>query len=38
MTRDLSLIERLERIYPAVVSDELGNLGYRRQVMQPNDL
>jgi regulator of RNase E activity RraA len=35
-SRDLSLIERLEAIYPAVVSDELDRMGYRRQVMRPD--
>ena len=36
MPRDMSLIERLDRIYPAVVSDELDHLGFRRQVMRPD--
>jgi regulator of RNase E activity RraA len=33
--RDLSLLERLRQLYPAVVSDCLDRLGYRRQVMVP---
>lgn len=33
--RDLGLVERLERLYTAVVSDCLDRLGYRRQVMEP---
>jgi 4-hydroxy-4-methyl-2-oxoglutarate aldolase len=34
--RDLSLLERLRQLYPAVVSDCLDRMGYRRQVMQPH--
>jgi 4-hydroxy-4-methyl-2-oxoglutarate aldolase len=34
--RDLSLVERLRRLYPAVVSDCLDRIGYRRQVMEPH--
>jgi 4-hydroxy-4-methyl-2-oxoglutarate aldolase len=34
--RDMSLIRRLEAIYPAVVSDELDRMGYRDQVMRPD--
>lgn len=33
--RDLGLVERLERLYTAVVSDCLDRLGYRQQVMEP---
>jgi regulator of RNase E activity RraA len=33
--RDLSLLERLRRLYPAVVSDCLDRMGHRRQVMEP---
>ncbi len=34
--RDLSRLERLAKLYPAVVSDCLDRMGYRRQVMRPN--
>jgi|SRR5579884_1030568 len=34
--RDVRLLERLARLYPAVVSDCLDRLGYRRQVMDPH--
>lgn len=34
-SRDLGLLERLRRLYPAVVADCLDRLGYRRQVMEP---
>jgi 4-hydroxy-4-methyl-2-oxoglutarate aldolase len=34
--RDMSLVERLNAIYPAVVSDELDRMGYRNQVMREN--
>lgn len=34
--RDLSLLERLEKLYPAVVSDCLDRMGYRQQVMRPH--
>ena len=33
--RDLNLLERLARLYPAVVSDCLDRMGYRKQVMHP---
>lgn len=33
--RDLGLLERLRRLYPAVLSDCLDKLGYRQQVMAP---
>lgn len=36
MTRDLALIERLERLYPAVVADCLDRLGARAQVLEPH--
>src|SRR5437867_3893219 len=36
MTRDLGLIERLERLYPAVVADCLDRLGLRSQVLEPH--
>jgi regulator of RNase E activity RraA len=36
MDRDLALIERLERLYPAVVSDCLDRLGIRTQVLAPH--
>jgi regulator of RNase E activity RraA len=36
MDRDLALIERLERLYPAVVSDCLDRLGVRTQVLEPH--
>lgn len=36
MNRDLALIERLERLYPAVVSDCLDRLGHRSQVLDPH--
>jgi regulator of RNase E activity RraA len=35
MERDLELIDRLERLYPAVVADCLDRLGYRSQVLDP---
>jgi 4-hydroxy-4-methyl-2-oxoglutarate aldolase len=34
--RDVSLLKRLEQLYPAVVSDCLDRLGYRQQVMNPH--
>jgi len=34
--RDLALVERLGRLYPAVLSDCLDRMGYRRQVMAPH--
>jgi regulator of RNase E activity RraA len=34
--RDLNLLERLGRLYPAVVSDCLDRMGYRQQVMAPH--
>jgi 4-hydroxy-4-methyl-2-oxoglutarate aldolase len=34
--RDLRLVERLDRLYPAVVSDCLDHMGYRHQVMEPH--
>lgn len=34
--RDASLLERLRQLYPAVVSDCLDRMGYRRQVMKPH--
>jgi 4-hydroxy-4-methyl-2-oxoglutarate aldolase len=34
-SRDLGLLERLRRLYPAVLSDCLDKMGYRRQVMEP---
>ena len=36
MDRDLALIERLERLYPAVVADCLDRLGLRLQVLEPH--
>ena len=36
MTRDLGLIDRLERLYPAVVADCLDRLGLRSQVLEPH--
>jgi regulator of RNase E activity RraA len=36
MDRDLALIERLEQLYPAVVSDCLDRLGVRTQVLEPH--
>src|SRR5438270_8190178 len=36
MARDLSLIDRLERLYPAVVADCLDRLGARSQVLEPH--
>jgi regulator of RNase E activity RraA len=36
MDRDLALIERLERLYPAVVADCLDRLGVRMQVLEPH--
>jgi 4-hydroxy-4-methyl-2-oxoglutarate aldolase len=33
--RDLGLLERLRRLYPAVLSDCLDKIGYRQQVMAP---
>jgi 4-hydroxy-4-methyl-2-oxoglutarate aldolase len=35
MDRDLALIERLERLHPAVVADCLDRLGARSQVLDP---
>ncbi len=35
MDRDLALIDRLERLYPAVVADVLDGLGAREQVLDP---
>lgn len=35
MERDLALIERLERLHPAVVADCLDRLGSRDQVLEP---
>ena len=35
MDRDLGLIDRLERLYPAVVADCLDRLGVRAQVLDP---
>jgi 4-hydroxy-4-methyl-2-oxoglutarate aldolase len=35
MERDLGLIDRLERLYPAVVADCLDRLGARSQVLDP---
>jgi regulator of RNase E activity RraA len=35
MDRDLALIDRLERLYPAVVADCLDRLGARSQVLDP---
>ena len=35
-SRDLTVLERLGRLYPAVVSDCLDRLGYRQQVMAPH--
>jgi regulator of RNase E activity RraA len=35
MDRDLALIDRLERLYPAVVADVLDGLGARAQVLDP---
>lgn len=34
--RDLSMLERLRKLYPAVVSDCLDRIGYRQQVMRPH--
>jgi 4-hydroxy-4-methyl-2-oxoglutarate aldolase len=36
VTRDLALIDRLERLYPAVVADCLDRLGLRSQVLEPH--
>jgi 4-hydroxy-4-methyl-2-oxoglutarate aldolase len=36
VNRDLALIDRLERLHPAVVSDCLDRLGHRAQVMEPH--
>ena len=36
MPRDLALIDRLERLYPAVVADCLDRLGARSQVLEPH--
>jgi 4-hydroxy-4-methyl-2-oxoglutarate aldolase len=36
VVRDVSLLERLAQLYPAVVSDCLDRLGYRQQVMNPH--
>ena len=35
MDRDLALIDRLERLHPAVVADVLDGLGVRSQVLDP---
>ena len=35
MDRDLTLIDRLERLHPAVVADVLDGLGARSQVLDP---
>jgi 4-hydroxy-4-methyl-2-oxoglutarate aldolase len=35
-SRNLSVLERLGRLYPAVVSDCLDRMGYRQQVMRPH--
>jgi regulator of RNase E activity RraA len=35
-SRDLSLVDRLGKLYPAVVSDCLDRIGYRHQVMKPH--
>ncbi len=35
-SRDLAVLDRLGRLYPAVVSDCLDRLGYRQQVMAPH--
>jgi 4-hydroxy-4-methyl-2-oxoglutarate aldolase len=35
VTRDLTLIDRLERLHPAVVADVLDGLGARSQVLDP---
>ena len=35
-SRDLGLVERLRRLYPAVVADCLDKVGYRQQVMSPH--
>src|SRR5438045_9484942 len=34
--RDLALVDRLARLYTAVVSDELDREGHRHQVMAPS--
>ncbi len=34
--RDVSMLERLGKLYPAVVSDCLDRIGYRQQVMRPH--
>ncbi|HEU4754846.1 MAG TPA: RraA family protein [Armatimonadota bacterium] len=34
--RDPALLQRLEALYPAVVSDELDRMGFRDQVMRPD--
>src|SRR5947208_10977817 len=36
MNRDLDLIDRLERLHPAVVSDCLDRMGHRAQVLAPH--
>jgi 4-hydroxy-4-methyl-2-oxoglutarate aldolase len=36
VTRDLALLDRLERLYPAVVADCLDRLGFRNQVLEPH--
>jgi 4-hydroxy-4-methyl-2-oxoglutarate aldolase len=36
MDRDFALIQRLERLYPAVVADCLDRLGVRMQVLEPH--
>lgn len=35
-TRDLTMLERLAKLYPAVVSDCLDRMGHRHQVMAPH--
>jgi 4-hydroxy-4-methyl-2-oxoglutarate aldolase len=34
--RDLAMLDRLSKLYPAVVSDCLDRIGYRQQVMRPH--
>jgi 4-hydroxy-4-methyl-2-oxoglutarate aldolase len=34
--RDLGMLDRLSKLYPAVVADCLDRIGYRQQVMRPN--
>jgi 4-hydroxy-4-methyl-2-oxoglutarate aldolase len=36
VSRDLSMLERLEQLYPGVISDCLDRIGYRQQVMRPH--